>query len=197
VTTLEPFRSRFQTETETGFCTSYTQCVTCVMVTKCHNLRFVTSVICSGFVLVFLAKEIWSHFVHKCHKWSQIHMRLVQPCFCFCFDWNVSDWTKYGKTYQKVSSVSVFCLESGSERLLVSGLRLLWGVWSATNKIVNKNTTSISRPSQKSLIQASEHSYFYLHPEKICTAQTLQQLHPKVLCSNIETIAVTPDLFWC
>jgi len=44
----------------------------------------------------------------------------VQSCFCCCFDWNGSEWTKYGKTYQKVSSVSVFCLESGSERLTIN-----------------------------------------------------------------------------
>ena len=71
--------------------------------TKCHNFEFVTSVTRSCFFLVLLAKQIWSQFGHKCHKWSQIRMRLVQTFFFFCFD-----WTKYEKTYQKVSSVSVF-----------------------------------------------------------------------------------------
>jgi len=88
-------------------CTSHTQCVTFVTVTKCHNFEFVNSVTRSCFFWVFLAKQIWSHFGHKCHKWSQIQMWLVQTCFCFCFDWNGSEWTKYGKTYQKVCSISV------------------------------------------------------------------------------------------
>ena len=55
----------------------------------------------SGFFLVFSAKQIWSHFGHKCHKSSQIQMWLIQTCFCFCFDWNGSEWTKYFKTYRK------------------------------------------------------------------------------------------------
>jgi len=99
------------------FCTSHTQCVTFVTVIKSHNFAFVTSVTRSVFFQFFLAKQVWSHFGHKYHKWSQIQIWLVQPCFCFCFDWNGSEWTKYGKTCQKVSSVSVFCLEFGSERL--------------------------------------------------------------------------------
>ena len=65
----------------------------------------------------FSSIQIWSHFGHKCHKWSQIQMWLVHTCFCFCFDWNGSEWTKYGTTHQSVRSVSFFCLESGSERL--------------------------------------------------------------------------------
>jgi len=69
------------------------------------------------FFIVFLAKQVWSYFGHNYHKWSQNQIWLVQTCFCFCFDWNGSEWTKYGQTYQKVSSVSVFCLEFGSERL--------------------------------------------------------------------------------
>jgi len=98
-------------------CTIHTQNVICVTVIKCHNFEFATSVTRSVFFWVFLAKQIWSHFDHKCHKWSQIQMWLVQTCFYFCLDKNISEWTKYGKTYQKVRSVSVFCLECGSERL--------------------------------------------------------------------------------
>ena len=69
----------------------------------------------SVFYYSFFREQVWSHFGHKCHKWSQLW--LVHFCFCLCFDWNGSEWTKYWKTYHKVSSVSVFCLESGSERL--------------------------------------------------------------------------------
>ena len=114
-------------------CTSHTQCVKFVMVTKCHNYEFVTSVTRSGFFLVILVKQIWSHFGHKCHKWSRIKMWLVQTCFGFCFNWNGSQWMKYCKTYpwHKMSSVSVFSLESGSERLLVVvSLMICWVLWS-------------------------------------------------------------------
>jgi len=67
------------------------------------------------------AKQIWSHFVHKCHKWSHILMWLVQPCFCFCHLENYLEWMESSKTYQKVSFVFVICLESGSERLWLVG----------------------------------------------------------------------------
>ena len=56
------------------FCTSHTQCVTFVTVTKRHEFEFVTWVTRSGSFVVFLAKQIWSQFGHKCHKWSQIQM---------------------------------------------------------------------------------------------------------------------------
>ena len=45
----------------------------------------------SWFSTVFSAKQIWSHFGHKCHKWSQVQIWLVQTCFYFCFDWNASE----------------------------------------------------------------------------------------------------------
>ena len=71
--TGELFRSWFQTETHTGF----------VSVTL--DVWPATSVTRSRFFLVFVAKQIWSHCGHKCHKWSQIQMCTVQTCVCFCF----------------------------------------------------------------------------------------------------------------
>jgi len=86
----ESFRSGFQTETERDFVpvTLYVwPFVTFATVTKCYNFEYLNSVTRFGFVLVFLAAHIWSHFVHKCHKWSQIQMWLVQTCLFFWFRW--------------------------------------------------------------------------------------------------------------
>jgi len=116
---LKAVPSRISKQKQKQVCTSHTECVTkfvtFVTVTHCHKIEFATEV----FPLFFLSKQVWSHFGHACHKWSHFQMWLVQTCFCFSFwfDWNGSEWTKYGKIYQIVSSVSVFCLESGLERL--------------------------------------------------------------------------------
>ena len=90
---LEPLRSGFQTETWTGFIP--------VTLNVWHLWRSQNVTILdlwprshAVFFSIFLAKQIWLHFGHKCHKWSQIQMWLVQTCFCFCFDWSGSEWTK-------------------------------------------------------------------------------------------------------
>ena len=100
----EPFQSAFQTETETGDVP--------VTLNVWHLWR-------SQNVTIL---NLWprSHHILVTNVTNgQIKMWVVQPCFCLCFDWNGSEWTKYGKTHQKVSSVSVFSLESGSELLKV------------------------------------------------------------------------------
>ena len=66
-----PIRIPNRNRNRNRVCTSHTQCVTFVKVKKCHDFECVTSVTLSDFFKVFLAKQIWSHFGHKCHKWSQ------------------------------------------------------------------------------------------------------------------------------
>jgi len=88
-------------------CTSHIQYVkTCDICGghKMSQIRSCDQVCCSGFFF-FLAKQKWSHFGHKCHKWSHVQMWLLQTCFCFCFLDNGSEWMKSSKTYKKVSSV--------------------------------------------------------------------------------------------
>jgi len=81
------------------FGTSHTQCVTFLTVTKCHSLNLWPRSHALFFFKKKLSKQIWSHLGHKCHKWSQNQMLLVQIYFCFYFDWHGSEWMKSGKTY--------------------------------------------------------------------------------------------------
>jgi len=61
-----------------------------VTATNFHKFEFVTEFVSLVF-FSFLAKQVWSYFGHKCHKWSHFQLWLVQTCFCFYFDWNGSE----------------------------------------------------------------------------------------------------------
>ena len=114
------FWSGFQTEIETGFVPvtlNVWPFVTFMTVTQCHNLEFVNHFVTLEF-LVVLAKQIWLRFGQKRHKWPHIQVWGTN-LFCFCFLGKGSEQTKSSKTYQKVTSVSGVCLESGSKQLLV------------------------------------------------------------------------------
>ena len=94
------------------FCTSHTECVTFLTVIKCHNFDFVTSIFAVVFFIYFFLIFLFT-FAHKSQVATNSHVTgtVYKPISDSVFDWNGSEWMKYGKTYQKVSSVSVFCLD--------------------------------------------------------------------------------------
>jgi len=86
------------------FCTSHTQCVTFVTVTKRHEFEFVTWVTRCGSFVVFLAKQIWSQISQMVTnsnvngtnlflslfrlKWfgvNEIRQNIPESELCFCF----------------------------------------------------------------------------------------------------------------
>jgi len=63
--------NRIPNRNRNRFCTSHTQCVTICDIRGGHKMsQFRICDLCYGFFLVFLAKQIWSCFGHKCYKFK-------------------------------------------------------------------------------------------------------------------------------
>ena len=80
--------------------TDHTLCT----VTTFRNFGFVTSFTPWGkknLQYIFFSKQIWSHFGHKCHTWSQIQMWLVTNLFLFLFSrkWFGMNEAKYTRNW--------------------------------------------------------------------------------------------------
>jgi len=85
-------------------CNSLIHYVTICDICDGHKMSqfWICDLVCfSRFCLVFSAKQIWSHFGHRCHKWSHIQIWQVQTCLCCCFLEKGSEWMKSRKITQK------------------------------------------------------------------------------------------------
>jgi len=110
----------FQTETKTGLYQSHRMCdqfMIFVTVTNCHKFEIVTEFVSLLFFWFFeqnrfghiLVTNVTNGHTFNCDWYKHVSVAVSIEM--------VRNERNTEKTYQKVSSVSVFCFESGSERL--------------------------------------------------------------------------------
>jgi len=111
-------------------------CDTC----DCHKLpqiRICDRICFSFFFIVFLAKRVWSHFGHKCHKWSHFQMWLVHTCLFLLFLGNgqESEWNEIQKNITECD----LCL------CFMFGIRIRTALTTSSSQIVHQTTDEHGR----------------------------------------------------